>query len=83
MDPDDYELILESFNAIDMKSETLQTDLIELNVKTCQVDKFTFEKVSMTILYQIDSGSLYKELPKVTQKPPNCSNDFELTTQLF
>ena len=58
MDPDDYKLILESFNAIDMKSETLQTDLIELNVKTCQVDKFTFEKVSMTILYQIDSGSL-------------------------
>ena len=51
MDPDDYELILESFDAIDLKSSTLQTDLIELNVKACQVDKFTFEKASMTILY--------------------------------
>ena len=45
--------------------------------KECQAVKFSFEKRSITVSYEIGSGSMQTKLPKVTQTPPDCTDRFE------
>ena len=51
---------------------------VEAASEECNVNKLSFEKHSITVLYQINSGSYKKELPKVTTTPADCSDDFEI-----
>ena len=80
MDPEDYELILESYDANDLSSSTLQKDSIIIKVEaaseTCQVPEFTFEKRSITIFYEISSENVQIKLQNVAKIPPNCVDKF-------